>query len=202
MNRLKQIRECAGISQEKLSLITTIHTRTINRHEGNREINRELLTLYADAFQLPMEFINGTPNDLTGRFDRELAMLALPELFKSRFAAFNCEVLDPHKQYYLIWEKHALGNIEQGFHSVWVMDTSDEQVGCIKGKRIPRLMSNPNREYLEKSYGKLMVINSSEGAIALQFLGGAALIEKEICEQYFPELFTSGFLAEGNVPCC
>ena len=194
MNRLRQIRKSAGVTLSELSSITAIHQHTIERHEKGDEIDKIRLSVYADTFQLPIEFIMGIPNNIMGRFDCELAMLELPDMFHKRFIAYNREVLEPGKQYYLIWEIHALGNIEQGAYSRWVSNTPD---GCYEN-RVPRLLSKPDKNQLEKVYGKLMIINTKEEALAMQLFGGAALIEKQMCEEYFPEFFSPGLLPERN----
>lgn len=192
MNRLKIIRKSAGITRRELSRITDIHEHSIERHERGGEIDRIRLFLYADVFQLPVEFIMGEKNDLTGRFDEEERMLDLAKDFSARFKAFNYEQVDKEKKYYLIWEKHNFGHTVTGAHTIWVSYTEDGQYE----KRIPRLLVKPNKERYEKAYGKIMVVNSIDEVMAMYCFGGAALIEKELCEEFYPELFEEGFLVE------
>lgn len=192
MNRLKMIRESAGITRRELSRITEIHEYSIERHERGGEIDRIRLSLYANVFQLPVEFIMGEKNDLTGRFDEEERMLKLKKEFAERFKAFHYEQVDKEKMYYLIWEKHNFGNIITGAQTIWVSNTAD----CQYEKRVLRLLPQPNREHYEKAYGKIMVVNSIDEAIAMYCFGGAALIEKGLCEEFYPELFEEGFLVE------
>lgn len=192
MNRLKMIRKSAGITRRELSRITGIHEHSIERHERGGEIDRDRLVLYAGVFQLPIEFIAGTTNDLTGRFDEEERMLDLAKDFSERFKAFNYEQVDKEKKYYLIWEKHNFGHIVTGAYTIWVSNTADGQYE----KRVPRLLVEPDRNHFEKAYGKIMVVNSIDEAIAMYCFGGAALIEKELCEEFYPDLFEEGFLVE------
>ena len=192
MNRLKKIRKRAGITRRVLSELTGIHEHSIERHERGNEIDRERLSVYANVFQLPIEFIMGEKNDLTGRFDEEEKMLELPKDFSERFKAFNYELVDEEKKYYFIWEKHYQGNIFSGAYTIRKSYSENGEYEI----RIPQLLQNSNREDWEKVYGKIMVINSKEEALAMHCFGGTALIEKEVCEEFFPELFEYGIQVE------
>lgn len=192
MNRLKIIRKSAGITRRELSRLTGIHERSIERHERSGKIDWIRLSLYANVFQLPGEFIMGEANDLTGRFDEEERMLKLPEEFAERFKAFQYEQIDKEKKYYLVWEKHSFGNIVTGAYTIWKSNTADGEYE----RRVPRLLAKPKRENYEPAFGKIMVVNSINEVFAMQCFGGTALIEKELCEKFYPEMFKEGFLVE------
>ncbi len=193
-NRLKEIRDSAGLTILELSEVAGVGERTIQRHEAGGDIRHDILMRYANVFQLPMEFILGVKNDLTGNFDKELRLIDT-ELFKERFKAYNYEIVNENKKYYLNFERHDGETVIQDAHTIWRSSAEDGTYEI----RVPRLLVKPNRELFELAYGKVMIINNVEEALALWCYGGVALIEKGLCEKYFSELFEPGIICYKEV---
>lgn len=57
MNKIKQIRECAGMSRAELSRLSEVPARTIDDWENNRRIPRDVYQLkkIADALNVTIE---------------------------------------------------------------------------------------------------------------------------------------------------
>lgn len=184
MNKLKEIIGVLGITTDELSELTGISARTIQRHRNGYSMDCYCLSAYSEIFQFPMEYIAGAKNDIFGKFDEEDRMLSIEDMCKARFRAYNYEQIDNAKSYYLIGEKHNGEDINIVMHAITICSNGGEYE-----KKIPRLILNPNRKFFESGYGKLMIINTVEEAFALMCFGGVALIEKSLCEEYYPEYF-------------
>ena len=145
MHRLAEIMETLGIDAKELSTLCGLHYKSIEKHMRGENINRDSLMEYKKVFQLPMEFILGEKNDLTGRFDIEERLLSNPDIFKARFYAYNVEQIDKNKSYYLIFERRQGEYVEQGAHTEWKSFTEDGEYEI----RIPRLLRIVNKDKYE-----------------------------------------------------
>lgn len=190
MNIYKKLREAVVLSQEEMANILGVTVRSITRYESGETVGIHSLKRYKDAFQVSMELLL----DNMGMYQEKKSILKYigSPIFKDRFYAYNYEKIDPNKSYYLIWEIDTGKTIEYGAQTIWKRDCR----GGEAEKRVPREKKNPNREYWERIYGKLMIINTFDEVCAFMLFGGVALIEKELCEKYLPEFWEPGIIVD------
>jgi transcriptional regulator with XRE-family HTH domain len=96
--KLRQIRESMGMTQEKLSILSNVSERTVQRAEAGNSMSLDVLSDFAAALEVPLSELVFEPDrtqDADASFRRVKTGRALmDELVKAGVASFDCEV-DP-----------------------------------------------------------------------------------------------------------
>lgn len=97
--KLRLLRESMGMTQEKLSILSSVSERTVQRAEAGGTMSLETLNDFAAALEIPISELVYDPDEkdreaVTGLRRVTVARTLLDDLARSGVAAFDCE-LDP-----------------------------------------------------------------------------------------------------------
>ncbi|MDY4253628.1 MULTISPECIES: helix-turn-helix transcriptional regulator [unclassified Clostridium] len=174
-NRLKKLRNEKNLSQDELATNIGCSSQAIYRYENNRSlINTTTLIDLALYFNVTTDYLLGLSNS-KNTVDSEDNKSYLYNIILG--SKCNSPLVD--KSYY--WISKDSDTI--GGQTSWAGFTAD-------GKEIRKLrevIPDKSIKLCSSVYGRPMVINTKEEAIAFSIIGGHAIIESSICKEHLPE---------------
>ncbi|MCR3955101.1 MAG: helix-turn-helix domain-containing protein [Gudongella sp.] len=184
--RIRKLRGEKGLTVENLAEKIGCDKRTIHRYENNQYIPEStLLIKLACAFNVTTDYLLC----LDEHKHRDEGSTSY-EKFQSIFDDCKRNLPEEGYDYYLIKYQINLNGEKlgtTGFGSQWGGFTDETPMREI---RIPRCVRTDEEAVrsLRARFDGLVVINNTEEAKAYRLFGGDAIIKKDICSEYFPDV--------------
>lgn len=191
--KIRELRNALGLNQEELAEELKITSKSIQRYEsGHSRPDTYTLVKLATYFDVSTDYLLGLVGlkyQLEEIKNKVLKDSSQNICYSHYLCCKNNYDIDEKAEYYWIYSEENL----IGGQTTWV---SWADKNCkLEIRRLKTVYPKKAIEACTEVYGKPMVLNSEEDAIAFRMFGGQAIVKRKICEQFLPE-YLEDFICE------
>lgn len=195
--KIKVLRNAAGLSQEELADQIGVTVKSIQRYETEKSRpDTYILTRLAAFFDISADYLLGLigyKEQLEEESSRLSADGQCSYLYARYLRCKNNYTIDPNSEYYAICFDDQMTTISA--QTQWIGWANEEMT--YERRRIRPVIPSKYLQLCESLCDSIIVINCKEDVDAFLVFGGKALVKTDICEKNLPA-FCKEFIVRRN----
>lgn len=184
--KLKELREAAGLTQEELASRLGVSRKSINRYEQGKMPDAYVLQKLALFFNVSADYLLGSKayrNSLKERKEKLKRVNGNTALYKQYLKCLNDYEIVEDATYYWIQSEDGCN----GGHTMWVGWYDEEHT--LEIRRLRPVQPRAAIKVCTKMFGRPMVLNCVADIMAFFVYGGQAIVREDICKKYLPNFW-------------
>lgn len=184
--KIKELRQAAGLSQDKLARQIGVAVKSIQRYEKGYRPDSYALVKLASFFDVTTDYLLGLSsyeNQMKERKDKMKEGNGYNELYTHYLKCLNeYEIVQGEDYYWIEMEDNYIGG--QYMWSGW----ADEECK-LEVRKLRPVIPEKAIELCSKVKGRPMILNTQLDAAIFLIYGGQAIVREDICKNYLPRFF-------------